>query len=170
MSDLSHLPAGYHSVTPYLLTADVGKLLDFILEAFDAETTERVEMPDGTVFARRGADWRFAHHVGTGSRRVPPDAVDACIFTCRTVTPPTRRQSPPGRKGDEPMDQFYGDRSGGCSTRSVTSGGSVRGTRKISSEELAKRMREVGDSKRCRDRLAKRLAKWLTGRSAAAGY
>ena len=28
MSDLSHLPAGYHSVTPYLLTADVGKPLD----------------------------------------------------------------------------------------------------------------------------------------------
>ena len=27
MSDLSHLPAGYHSVTPYLLTADVGKPL-----------------------------------------------------------------------------------------------------------------------------------------------
>ncbi|MDD9867530.1 MAG: hypothetical protein OXS32_14390 [Verrucomicrobiales bacterium] len=25
------------------------KLLEFILEAFDAETTERVEMPDGTV-------------------------------------------------------------------------------------------------------------------------
>ena len=34
---------------PYLLAADVGKLLEFILEAFDAETTERVEMPDGTV-------------------------------------------------------------------------------------------------------------------------
>ena len=28
MSDLSHLPAGFHSVTPYLLTADVGKPLD----------------------------------------------------------------------------------------------------------------------------------------------
>ena len=28
MSDLSHLPSGYHSVTPYLLTADVGKLLE----------------------------------------------------------------------------------------------------------------------------------------------
>ena len=28
MSDLYHLPAGYHSVTPYLLTADEGKPLD----------------------------------------------------------------------------------------------------------------------------------------------
>ena len=36
MSDLSYLPAGYHSVTPYLLSEDVGKLLDFILEALDA--------------------------------------------------------------------------------------------------------------------------------------
>ena len=31
MSDLSHLPSGYHSVMPYLLTADVGKLMEFIL-------------------------------------------------------------------------------------------------------------------------------------------
>ena len=54
ISDLSHTPAGYHSVTPYLLTADVGKLLEFILEAFDAETTERVEMPDGTVSHAEG--------------------------------------------------------------------------------------------------------------------
>lgn len=36
MSDLSYLPAGYHSVMPYLLTEDVGKLLNFILEALDA--------------------------------------------------------------------------------------------------------------------------------------
>ena len=27
----------------------MGKLLEFIFEAFDAETLERVEMPDGTV-------------------------------------------------------------------------------------------------------------------------
>ena len=90
-----HLPSGHHSVTPYLLTADVGKLLGFILEAFDAETTERVEMPDGTV----------SHaEVQTGDSRIMlGQARDecryrrCCIFTCRTVTSPTR-ESPPGRK------------------------------------------------------------------------
>ena len=55
----------------------MSKLLEFILEAFDAETTERVEMPDGTV----------SHaEVQIGDSRImlreacevwPPDAVDA---------------------------------------------------------------------------------------------
>ena len=77
MSDLSHLPSGYHSVTPYLLTADVGKLLEFILEAFDAETTERVEMPDGTVLRAEVQIGDSRIMLGQARDECPPDAVDA---------------------------------------------------------------------------------------------
>ena len=77
MSDLSHLPSGYHSVTPYLLTAYVGKLLEFILEAFDAETTERVEMPDGTVLRAEVQTGDTRIMLGQARDEWPPDAVDA---------------------------------------------------------------------------------------------
>ena len=75
MSDLSHLPSGYHSVTPYLLTADVGKLLEFILE-----TTERVEMPDGTVSHAEVQTGDSRIMLGQARDEWPPDTVDAVFL------------------------------------------------------------------------------------------
>ena len=68
----------------------------------------------------------------------------------------------------EPMDQFYAIAAGVLDPFGNQWWFGSR-NEEVSNEELAKRMRESGDSN-CRDRLAKRLAKWLTGRSAAAGY
>ena len=80
MSDLSHLPSGYHSVTPYLRTADVGKLLEFILQAFDVETTQWVEMPDGTVSHAEVQTGDSRIMLGQARDECPPDTVDAVFL------------------------------------------------------------------------------------------
>ena len=140
ISDLSHLPAGYHSVTPYLLTAEVGKLLEFILEAFDAETTEQVEMPDSTMLTPRG---RSAIRASCRDRLA--DGAPRCgrcfilyVPHCDAAYEGNRRQG--RRKVMEPMDRFYGDRSG--EVLDPFGNQWWFGTRNegISSEELAKRM------------------------------
>jgi PhnB protein len=46
---LSPIPAGYRSVTPYLVVRGVPRLLDFLKSAFQAEETVRAEEPDGGV-------------------------------------------------------------------------------------------------------------------------
>ena len=43
------IPPGFHTVTPYLLVSGVPKLIGFLKNAFGAEVTEYMEMPDGTV-------------------------------------------------------------------------------------------------------------------------
>jgi PhnB protein len=43
------IPEGYHSVTPYLVVPGASKLIDFLKQAFEAEETERVASPDGTI-------------------------------------------------------------------------------------------------------------------------
>ena len=43
------IPAGYHSVTPYLVIDGAAKAIDFYKKAFDAEELFRMPMPDGKV-------------------------------------------------------------------------------------------------------------------------
>jgi PhnB protein len=43
------IPEGYHTVTPYIVAADVYRLLDFLNAAFDATEKERVPNQDGAA-------------------------------------------------------------------------------------------------------------------------
>ncbi len=47
--DRSYIPAGYHSVSPYLVVSDAHAALEFYQHAFDALVTTRLEMPDGSI-------------------------------------------------------------------------------------------------------------------------
>jgi uncharacterized glyoxalase superfamily protein PhnB len=42
-------PAGYTTVAPWIVTADTGKLLDFIVAAFNGEELGRVPLEDGSI-------------------------------------------------------------------------------------------------------------------------
>ena len=44
-----HIPAGYHSVTPYLMVRDATKALAFYRDAFGAEELMRFEGPPGRI-------------------------------------------------------------------------------------------------------------------------
>jgi PhnB protein len=46
---VSPIPAGYHSVTPYLMVRDAAKALAFYRQAFDAEELMRFEGPPGRI-------------------------------------------------------------------------------------------------------------------------
>jgi len=43
------IPAGYHTVTPYLIVRGAGKAIDFYKRAFGATETMRMEQPDGRI-------------------------------------------------------------------------------------------------------------------------
>ena len=43
------IPAGYHSVTPYLIIDGAAKAIDFYKHAFEAEELLRLPLPDGKV-------------------------------------------------------------------------------------------------------------------------
>lgn len=46
---MSPAPAGYHTVTPYLVVADIESLIVFLKDAFGAAESERVPGPDGAT-------------------------------------------------------------------------------------------------------------------------
>ncbi|SDW04911.1 PhnB protein [Arthrobacter sp. cf158] len=46
---VSHIPAGYHSVEPWIISRSTPQLLDFITTAFGAQEEFRVPMEDGSI-------------------------------------------------------------------------------------------------------------------------
>ncbi|CAN5234855.1 VOC family protein [soil metagenome] len=45
----SYIPPGYHTAACYLICRDAQKALDFYAKAFDAVTTVKLNMPDGSI-------------------------------------------------------------------------------------------------------------------------
>jgi uncharacterized glyoxalase superfamily protein PhnB len=45
----SHIPAGYHSLTPAIIVRDAARAIEFYKRAFGAELIERMDGPDGKV-------------------------------------------------------------------------------------------------------------------------
>ena len=43
------VPAGYHTVTPWIISKDTARLLDFVKEAFGAEELARVYVENGAI-------------------------------------------------------------------------------------------------------------------------
>jgi PhnB protein len=46
---VGHVPDGYHSITPFIVSTDAAKAIEFYQRAFDADVLSRHDMPDGLV-------------------------------------------------------------------------------------------------------------------------
>lgn len=104
---------GYHTVTPYLTVEGAGKLIDFLKQAFEAQETERMMRPDGTIghaevrvgdsvimLSEAGAEWKAR----PGAIHLYVDDADAAYRRALQVGAASLM---------EPADQFYGDRMAG---------------------------------------------------------
>ncbi len=107
------IPEGYHTVTPYLVVQRAAQLIDFLKEAFDAEETERLTRPDGTV---SHAEVRIGNSiVMMGEPMEPTDAQPGHLYVYVADTDATYRRAIKAGADSllEPTDQFYGDRNAG---------------------------------------------------------
>ena len=86
------IPEGYGTVTPWVVTKDTRRLLEFIEDAFDAEELARVEVEGGAI---RHAEARIGDSVIMIVRpsRWPHRACCGCMS--RTATPPSAGRWPP---------------------------------------------------------------------------
>ena len=117
---VSPIPAGYHSVTPYLMVRDAAKALAFYREAFAATELMRFEGPPGRIahaemkigdshvmLADEHPDQGFVGPQTLGGAGVSlmlyVDDVDATFARALAAGATSRRPV---------ADQFYGDRVG----------------------------------------------------------
>jgi len=122
-SKVDPVPAGYHSVTPYISVKGAARALDYYQRAFGAEVLVRMDMPDGRV---GHAEIKIGDsHVMLADEM--PEMADAVAKSPQTLGGTTcglmiylegvdarfKQALDAGGKVKRPVqDQFYGDRTG----------------------------------------------------------
>ena len=141
-SRVSPIPAGYHTVTPHLISADASRVIEFLKQVFDSTEIYRLSAPNGQLIhaelkigdsmimvAEASKEWKampasFAVYVedadATYKRAVEAGAV------------PLR----------EPANQFYGDRSGGVTDLAGNQWWIATHIEDVSPDEIKKRAEE----------------------------
>jgi len=138
------IPAGYHTITPYLSVEGADKLITFLQAAFDAEEIMRLPVPDGTI---RHAEVRIGD-----SPLMMTDACDQMAATPCTihlyvedVDAMYRRALEAGATSvQEPQDMFYGDRTAGVKDPFGNHWYMATHIEDVSTEEVQRRMAAQG--------------------------
>ncbi|MGH7481278.1 MAG: VOC family protein [Longimicrobiales bacterium] len=134
------IPTGHRTVTPYLVVADAGALIEFLKRAFGAVERHRTDTPDGRVMhaeveigdsivmlGEAGGEWQpmpsVLHLYVTDTDAVYARAIEAGATALR-----------------EPEDQFYGDRSGGVQDPAGNQWWIATHVEDVSPEEMERRM------------------------------
>ncbi len=151
MSEVSPIPEGYHSITPYFIVKGAAKAIDWYKESFGAEELMRMPMGDKPGHAEM--------QIGT-SRIMLADEMDEmnfkspesyvgtpvgiCFYTedCNAVF---NKAVANGAKVVRPLaDQFYGDRSGTVFDPFGHQWTISTHIEDLTPEEMDKRMQKVG--------------------------
>jgi uncharacterized glyoxalase superfamily protein PhnB len=137
------IPDGYHSVTPYLTVRGAGKVIEFLKQAFGAKLShEPIKRPDGSIMHAQ---------VLIGDSRVmiaeENEMARATISTLYLYVPDVdsvyqQAVKAGGAKVMEPMDMFYGDRSGGVKDPSGNSWFIATHKEDVGAQDLQKRAEE----------------------------
>lgn len=107
------IPDGYHSVTPYLLTAEAARLIDFLKQAFGAEERERVSRPDGAIMHAEMKIGDSVVMMGEPMEPYGPMPASLYVYVHDMDAIYQRALQAGATSVMEPADQFYGDRSAG---------------------------------------------------------
>src|ERR1017187_1606707 len=106
------IPEGCHSITPYLLVPDVGRLIEFLKQAFDAVERAKIARPDGSILH---AQVRIGDSIlMIGKPQSPYKPLPTMLYLYVADVDATFKQAlaAGGVSTSEPADLFYGDRSG----------------------------------------------------------
>lgn len=140
------IPAGYHSITPYLIVEDVNGLIEFLKRAFDAEEMSRHTDSEGAVVH---AEVRIGDSVvmtGQASDDWNPMPSVLHLYVEDTDTVYQRAMQAGATSLREPSDQFYGDRTGGVMDPFDNQWWIATHVEDVSPEELKRRQKSLESS------------------------
>ena len=108
------IPAGYHTVTPYLIVKDAAKLIVFLQKAFDAkEMSPPMKGPDGTIHHAEIMIGNSPIMLSEATAEHPPMPTMLYLYVDDVDAVYKKAIAAGGMSVREPENQFYGDRSGG---------------------------------------------------------
>lgn len=109
----SHIPEGFHTVTPYLVVPGVARLIHFLREAFGAEELGRYAGPDGRIMHAVVRIGDAMVEMGEPSGECAPMPCSLHLYVEDADAVYARAIRAGGASLYEPGDKPYGDREGG---------------------------------------------------------
>jgi PhnB protein len=151
MSEVSYIPKGYNTVTPYLVIKGAAKAIDYYKNVFGATVVVRMDGPGGTVghAELQIGDSRIMladENPQMGNRSAEsiggsPVSLYVYLPDCDKVV---NKAADAGAKVLKPVaDQFYGDRSGFIQDPFGHLWGIATHKEDVSAEEMKERMKKM---------------------------
>jgi PhnB protein len=134
------IPEGYHSVTPYLTVRGANKVIEFLKQAFGAKLShEPIKRPDGTVMHAQVIIGDSRIMIAEESEMAKATASTMYLYVPNVDSVFQQAVKAGGQTVMEPMDMFYGDRSGGVKDPSGNSWFIATHKEDVPAQELQKR-------------------------------
>jgi uncharacterized glyoxalase superfamily protein PhnB len=137
-------PDGYHTVTPYLVVDDPDGMLDYLERAFGAETLSRHVDGDGRVAHAEARIGDSRVMLGQANEQWPPTTAMLHLYVEDVDAAFQRAIEAGGTVVREPIDEFYGDRSGGLRDRWGNQWWMATHVEDVSEDEMQRRMAARG--------------------------
>jgi PhnB protein len=137
------VPAGYHTVTPYLAVPDAQSLVDFMLKVFDAKEREIIRTPNGQI---RHAEVQIGDSIimlGPTSSTYGTAAATLYVYVDDANARYQKALAAGATSISEPADQFYGDRHAGVKDTNGISWWIATHIEDVPPEELARRAKRA---------------------------
>jgi uncharacterized glyoxalase superfamily protein PhnB len=137
------IPDGYHSVTPYLTVRGANKVIDFLKSAFGGKLShEAIKRPDGSIMHAQVVIGDSRIMVAEESEMAKATTSTLYLYVPDVDNVYRQAVKAGGQTIMEPMDMFYGDRSGGVKDPSGNSWFIATHKEDVGAQDLQKRAEE----------------------------
>ena len=134
------VPDGYHTVTPYLTVRGASKVIEFLKQAFGAKLShEPVKRPDGTIMHAQIQIGDSLVMIADENEMAKATQSSLYLYVPDVDSVYQQAVKAGGSPVMEPMDMFYGDRSGSVKDPSGNSWFIATHKEDVAPQELAKR-------------------------------
>ena len=134
------IPAGYHTVTPYLTVRGASKVIEFLKQAFGAKLShEPIKRPDGAIMYAQVIIGDSRIMIAEENEMAKATASTLYLYVPNVDSVYQLAVKAGGAKVMEPMDMFYGDRGSGVRDPSGNSWFIATHKEDVEPNELAKR-------------------------------
>lgn len=137
------IPDGYHSVTPYLVVEGAARLIDFMKEAFGAEQTFRMPESGSPIMHSEVRIGDSVVMLADATPEYPATPTMIYLYVDDVDAVYNRALQAGATSLQQPVDQFYGDRSGTIKDASGNHWWIATHVEDVSGEELERRQQAM---------------------------
>ena len=107
------IPAGFHTITPYLMVTQGARFIEFMQAAFGAEIKHVSKSPDGLIMHASLLIGDSMLMLSDARGNWQPQAASFYLYVPNVDESYRRAKSAGAETVNEPRDEFYGDRMAG---------------------------------------------------------